>query len=78
MHDYFDQTVCFTLFRSMSPDGSDSARNRRKAQIEIEMRFNIVSLVNYGTLEPHVDVQPTDPTDPDYVDLSLQSLPGGT
>jgi hypothetical protein len=75
MHDYFDQTVCFTLFRSMSPDNSDTVRNRRTAQIEIEMRFNIVNLVNYLTLQPSVDVQPTDPTDPDYEDLSLL---GGT
>jgi hypothetical protein len=37
-------------------DTPDSAKYRRRAQLEIEMRFNIVSLVNYREFNPVVKV----------------------
>jgi hypothetical protein len=46
MPEYFNQLVCFTLMRREVMDDADSAKNRRKAQLEILMRFNIVKLVN--------------------------------
>lgn len=52
MLDYFSELVCFTLMRRRIIDDADGARNRRKAQLEIEMRHNVVSLVNYVPLRP--------------------------
>jgi hypothetical protein len=53
---YFNELVCFTLTRREIMDNPDSARNRRSAQLEIEMRFNVVRLVNALTLQPVVKV----------------------
>ncbi len=52
MPDYYNELVCFTTMRREIMDEPDSARNRRKAQLELEMRFNIVTLVNYNTFAP--------------------------
>jgi hypothetical protein len=51
---YFNQLVCFTLNKRENMDTSDAARYRRAVQLEIEMRFNIVALVNYAPLQPIV------------------------
>ena len=56
MPEYFNELVCFTLMRREIMDEPDSARNRRKAQIELQMRFNIVTLVNVNPLQPVVGV----------------------
>jgi hypothetical protein len=56
MPDYFNELVCFTLNRREVMDTPDSAKYRRRAQLEIEMRFNIVSLVNYREFNPVVKV----------------------
>jgi hypothetical protein len=56
MPGYFNELVCFTLMAREVMDEPDSARNRRRAQIELEMRFNIVSLVNYLPMQPKVQV----------------------
>jgi hypothetical protein len=60
---YFDELVCFTLMRRENMDTEDSARNRRVAQIELQMRFNIVQLVNVADMQPSVVVN----TDVDQV-----------
>jgi hypothetical protein len=52
MPDYFNELVCFTLWNRILIDEPDAARNRRKAQVELEMRFNIVALVNYVPFQP--------------------------
>lgn len=46
MPEYYDELVCFTLMKRALMDTPDSARNRRVAQVEMQMRFNIVALVN--------------------------------
>jgi hypothetical protein len=48
---YYDELVCFTMMRRENMDTEDSARNRRTAQIELQMRFNIVRLVNVLDLQ---------------------------
>lgn len=72
MADYFDQTVCFTLSKRRLNEDNMSSLNRRKATIEIEMRFNLVALVNATSLS----VRATANTDVDQstnvpVDLTL-------
>jgi hypothetical protein len=54
MPDYFGQLVCFVLNRREIMDDDASAKNRRRAQLEIQMRFNVVALVNYVSLQPIV------------------------
>lgn len=56
MPEYYDELVCFTLMRREVMDVPDSARNRRKAQLEMQMRFNIVSLVNTTNSKVYVKV----------------------
>src|SRR5208282_3391326 len=56
MPEYYDELVCFTLNRREIMDDADSSRNRRKAQLEMEMRFNIVALVNYVDAYPQIKV----------------------
>lgn len=56
MPEYYDELVCFTLNRREIMDDVDSAKNRRKAQLEMEMRFNIVALVNYVDAVPQIKV----------------------
>lgn len=56
MPEYFDELVCFVINKRELMDDGDSARNRRRAQIEIEMRHNIVALVNYVQIVPSLEV----------------------
>lgn len=56
MPEYYDELVCFTLNKREVMDDPDSAKNRRKAQLEMEMRFNIVALVNYQDAKPVIQV----------------------
>ena len=62
MPDYYDQLVCFTPGTRQEYDEEDSARNRRRARIEIEMRYTVVALVNVEpiqvTTQVNVDVDP--------------------
>ena len=51
--EYYRQTVCFTALTRNIPDSPESADNRRIAQVELEMRFNVVQLVHTNTLEPY-------------------------
>lgn len=53
---YFNELVCFELNRRENYNDSDAARNRRRAQVEILMRFNTVALVNVSTLQPIITV----------------------
>lgn len=54
---YYNELVCFSLNRAERFDDADSAKNRRRAQLELEMRFNVVALVNYQPLQPAPIVQ---------------------
>jgi hypothetical protein len=50
MQGYFDELVTFTLNDCYVMDDAGSARRQRRMQFGIEMRFNVVALVNYQPL----------------------------
>jgi hypothetical protein len=52
MPTYYNQLVCFTLNSRKIIDEPDSAKGRRRATMEIQMRFNVVALVNATTMNP--------------------------
>ena len=52
MPDYYQQLVCFTLNGRTNIDDNDSAKNRRRAHMEVEIRYNVVALVNVSELNP--------------------------
>lgn len=54
MADYYDQTVCFSLGAREVVDEADNARGRRRARLELDMRFTVVALVNTVPLVPVV------------------------
>ncbi len=72
MPEYFDELVCFTLQRRRLMDTDSSARNRRIAQLEIEMRHNVVALVNYAPMMVQSVVQ----VDVDYQGVEVEIDPG--
>jgi hypothetical protein len=51
MPEYFGQLVTFSLQSRENIDDADAARGRRRAKLIVEMRFNIVALVNVLGLE---------------------------
>jgi hypothetical protein len=53
---YFGQLVTFALNGAQVIDDENSARNRRRLRLKIDMRYNVVALVNYVTLRPQVQV----------------------
>jgi hypothetical protein len=59
MPDYYEQLVCFSLEDREIFEDADAARNRRRARVRVEMRYNDVALVNVGGLtvqmKVHVD-----------------------
>lgn len=70
MPEYYEELVCFSLMRRGLDEGT-SHLNRRKAWLEIEMRFNVVALVNYVPLFPTMAVN-TDVVQPYDVEVDLQ------
>jgi hypothetical protein len=74
MPEYFNELVCFTMMRREIMDEPDAARNRRKAQLELEMRFNIVTLVNYNEFTPTMKVN-TDVDQDTQVPVNLIANP---
>jgi hypothetical protein len=56
MPDYYDQHVCFTVMSRRLNDDPDSARHRRIATLNIEMRYNVVALIDAVTMRPIVKV----------------------
>jgi hypothetical protein len=56
MPDYYNELVCFTLNRRENYGESDAAKGRRRAQVELEMRFNVVALVDALPLQPQANV----------------------
>jgi hypothetical protein len=61
MPDYFNQLVCFSLGARTNIDDAEASKNRRKARMEIEMRFNVIALVNYSAMIPRAVVETQDP-----------------
>lgn len=59
MPDYFDRVATFTLLGEIRDD-SDAALDRRKAQIDVDVRFQEVGLVNYVGFRPQLVVDVTD------------------
>jgi hypothetical protein len=51
---YFNELVCFTLNRRENYGEADAARGARRLQLEIEMRFTLVALVNADAFRPEV------------------------
>lgn len=51
MPEYFGQLVTFSLQSRENVDDADAARGRRRARLVVEMRFNVVALVNVLGLE---------------------------
>lgn len=76
MPDYFNELVCFSLQSREMADSADSMRDRRTARLIVEMRFNVVALVNYNALNMtarfDVDVNQNDNTE---IDLN-ERVPG--
>lgn len=56
MPEYYNGLVCFSLERRELMETTMSSLNRRTAQLELTMRFNILTLVNYTTLRPVIEV----------------------
>lgn len=56
MRRYFDRIVMFTLTEGEVIDDENAVRNRRRLRIYLEMRHNVVQLVNRETLVPMVGV----------------------
>jgi hypothetical protein len=56
MPDYFDELVVFSAGTRQEFDEADSARNRRRARLEVNMRFTVVALVNYAAAVPELKV----------------------
>lgn len=48
--DYYGELVCFTVQSRELFDETDAVRNRRRARLVVQVRFNIVALVNYAEL----------------------------
>jgi hypothetical protein len=64
MPEYYGETVSFQLLGRSNRDDEDSAKNRRRADLTLEMRFNIVRLVNTVELVPsgaQTELTTTDP-----------------
>lgn len=80
MPEYFDELVCFSLNKRRIIDDAGSGRNRRLAQLEVEMRFTVVALVNYVPLQPtivvntDVDMDTQVPVDLDPEDPNTEVL----
>lgn len=74
MPDYFNELVCFTLNGRELLDDPMSAKDRRRVRLMIEMRFNIVALVNYQTLVPIITTN-TDVVQPSGIAVDLTSDP---
>jgi hypothetical protein len=56
MPDYWDEMVCFTLGARTNIDDDMSMKGKWRANLEIEMRFNVVALVNYELSKPILSV----------------------
>ena len=57
---YFDRTVTFALNDSEYIEEPDTARNRRRGHLFLEMTVPEVLLVDYVLLKPYVDLRVTD------------------
>lgn len=57
MKGYYDTTVIFTLISSQIIEEPDASLDRRRCNIEINMRFNVVSLDPYKNMVPMVEVE---------------------
>lgn len=76
MPDYYNELVCFSMQRrELINDETDSGKNRRKAQLEIEMRFNIVRLINIVQMKPSVKVN-ADVDENTNIPIDLTRVPG--
>lgn len=56
MKEYYDAPVIFTLISSQITEDPDSALNRRRAIVEVNMRFNIYSLEPINEFRPRVQI----------------------
>lgn len=74
MPDYYDNTVCFTLLGGMRPDDPDAVRNRRWGHLSVEMRFDVLRLVNVVPFDPSVETEAYEPDEvPDGVEIDVEA-----
>lgn len=57
MRGYYNGTVIFTLISKQIIDDADASLKRRKAQIKVHFRFNVLSLEPYRDFAPRVQVE---------------------
>lgn len=62
MPDYWDETVCFTLLDRTNLSNDAARKGRLQTNFSIEMRFNVVALVNANSLQPYTTVDVMDRT----------------
>ncbi len=60
MPDYFDQLVCFSLQNRELVDDDFATKNRRRARLAVEMRFNVCALYPVNPLESSMEVEVVD------------------
>lgn len=70
MPDYYGVMVVFTPVSNTRPD-EQSVRGRRIARMRMEMRFEVVALVDYRPLTPSIVVNPVASDDPTFTTLVL-------
>lgn len=56
MREYFDQFACFSMVDRELVDDEFATKNRRRAKIRVELRYNVVALVNATDFQPVVTV----------------------
>jgi len=67
----YDEIVYFTPMSSTIVDDQDSARNRRKARIEVQLRVPLARLITYTELDARVIVTTLDATESCPLDIEI-------
>ena len=71
--DYFDEFVCYTVMDRILEDDTESSKNRRRARMSIEMRYNVVRLVNAQGINPEIAVSVLEPGElEDSLDVEVE------
>lgn len=80
MPDYYDQLVCFSLNSRTLVDDENATKNRRKAILDVEMRFNVVALYPVNQLQPELRIEvdegtlpEEEPEDPEETNAEVQA-----
>jgi hypothetical protein len=74
MPDYYGQLVCFTLSNRQNIDDASGAKTRRRAHMELEMRYTVVALMNYNDLRTQIVVETADPSPSAAAVIDVESI----